>query len=120
MDVADVSIESLESRLLRSPTPKLGSLMVSGVVGSEIENESLPVSGCFAVPGMQCKILSMLVDMVVVSLLTGVLLLEESQQCGSPRSSRDQNSIPSPDRNTNAVSGPGFGNLSGVNVGGRG
>ena len=119
MDVADVSIESLESRLLRSPTPKLGSLMVSGVVGSEIENESLPVSGCFAGPGMQCKILSMLVDLVV-SLLTGVLLLEESQQCGSPRSSRDQNSIPSPDRNTNAVSGPGFGNLSGVNVGGRG
>lgn len=74
MDVADVSIESLESRLLLSPTPKLGSLMVSGVVGSEIENESLPVSGCFAVPGMQCKILSMLVDLVV-SLLTGVLLL---------------------------------------------
>ena len=119
MDVADVSIESLESRLLRSPTPKLGSLMVSGVVGSEIENESLPVSGCFAVPGMQCKILSMLVDLVV-SLLTGVLLLEESQRCGSPRSSRDQNSIPSPYRNTNAVSGPGPGNLSGVNVGGRG
>lgn len=89
MDVADVSIESLESRLLLSPTPKLGSPMVSGVVGSELENESLPVSGCCAAPGMQCKILSMLV-ILVVSLLTGVLLLEGSQQCGPPRSSRDR------------------------------
>jgi hypothetical protein len=57
---------------------------VSGVVGSEIENESLAGSDCSAVPGMQCRILSMLVDAVVPLLLllllfTGVLLLEASQ-----------------------------------------
>jgi hypothetical protein len=78
MDVADVSVESLESRLLLSPTPKLGSLMVSGVVGSEIENESLPGIGCSVVEGMQCKILSIFVD-AEAPLLTGVLLLKASQ-----------------------------------------